>query len=155
MSGILANSSSRPMLGAETAADKSVSNYVAGERITLSTTPTGTAYAWSLAAPTSSSVARSALSAETGASVTFVPDVGGTFMVTCVVDSTTTYVIRMTAQSAAIAEPVEAIRFSPRTDASIPAPAAGVAMYYSSDQDALCVKDPDGDVSTVDLTAVP
>ena len=60
----------------------------------------------------------------------------------------------MTAQAAAIAEPVEAVRFSPRTDASIPAPAAGVTMYYSSDQDALVVKDPSDDVFTVDVTAV-
>ncbi len=143
------------MLGAETAADKSVSNYVAGERITLSTTPTGTDYVWSIAQPSGSSRARSALSAETGASVTFAPDVGGTYLVTCVVDSTTTYVIRITCQAAAIAEPVEAVRFSPRTDASIPAPAAGVTMYYSSTQSALVVKTAAGTVYTVNLTAVP
>lgn len=154
MSGVIANSASRPMLGAETSADKSVSGYVAGERITLSTTPTGTDYAWSIAQPSSSSTARSALSAETGASVTFTPDVGGTFMVTCIVDSTTTYVIRMTVQAATVSEPVEALRLSPRTDASVPAPAAGVTLYYSSTQGALCIKTTADAVFRVDLTAV-
>jgi hypothetical protein len=143
------------MVGAETAADKVVSGYVAGERVALSVTPTGTTYAWAIAQPSASSRARSALSSETGASVTFVPDVGGSYAITCLVDGVTTYVLRLTCQAAAVAEPVEAVRFSPRSDASIPAPAAGVAMYYSSDQDALCVKDPAGDVFTVDLTAVP
>ncbi len=143
------------MLAAETAADKTVSGYVAGERITLSTTPTGTDYVWSSTAPSGSSVTRSALSGSSGASVTFAPDVGGTYLVTCVVDSTTTYVIRITCQAAAIAEPVEAVRFSPRTDASIPAPAAGVTMYYSSTKSALVIKTPAGTIYTVDLTVAP
>lgn len=143
------------MSAGDTSVDKVASGYVAGERVALSVTPAGTNYQWSSAAPGGSSLARSALSADTGAAVTFAPDVAGTYLVGCIVDGVTTYVIRLTVQAAAVAEPVEAVRFSPRSDASIPAPAAGITMYYSSDQDALCVKAPDDSISTVDLTAVP
>jgi hypothetical protein len=143
------------MTTGETSADNVVSGYVAQERITLGVTPAGTTFAWSVAQPSSSSRARSALSSGSGANPTITPDVGGTYTITCLVDGSITYVLRLTVQAAAVAEPVEAVRFSPRTDASIPAPAAGITMYYSSDQDALCVKAPDDSVSTVDLTAVP
>lgn len=153
MAGILANAASQTMLSGDTTADNVVSGYVAGERVTLSVTPSGTDYAWSIAIPSSASASRSALSDDTAVSTTFTPNVGGTYTITCIVDSTT-YVLRLTAQAAAVAEPVEAVRFSPRTDNSIPAPATGVSMYYSSDQDALCIKDAAGDVFTVDITAV-
>lgn len=153
MAGILANSVSKTMSAGDTSADNVVTNFVAGERITLSTTPTGSAYAWTISAPSGSSAARAALYGDTEASPFFTPDVGGTFLVTCSCDGTN-YVLRITTQAAAVSEPAEALRFSPRSDTTIPAPAAGVALYYSSDQNALCVKDASGAVFTVNLTAV-
>ena len=151
MAGITATSASASV--SSPTVDNTASGFVAGERVTLGTSPSGTSYQWGMAAPTAPSVARSRLSTETAAAPTFVPDVGGTYALSCVVDGTS-YALRITVQSPTIAEPVEAVRFSPRTDSSVPAPAAGVTMYFSSDQDALCVKDSSGDVSTVDLTAV-
>lgn len=142
MAGITAASASNTLLSGATSADKTSSGWVAGERVTLATTPTGTDYAWAIAQPSASSRSRSALSAETGASVMFTPDVGGTYAITCIVDSTTTYVLRLTCQAASISEPVEAIRFSPRTDASIPAPAAGWSVYFSSTLGTWVAKDP-------------
>lgn len=155
MAGILANSASKTMVAGDTSADKVVSNYVAGERILLTVAPTGTTYAWSSSAPSSSSAARSALSADSGASVFFTPDVGGTYLITCTVDGATVYVIRITVQAAAVAEPVEAVRYSPRADSTVPAPAAGRAMYFSSDQNAMVTKDPSGTIRTLDETVVP
>jgi len=128
---------------------------VTGERVTLGVNPSGTTFQWGIAQPSASSRSRAGLDDTTSAVPTFVPDVAGTYAITALVDGVTTYQLRITVQSVSIAEPVEAVRFSPRGDSTIPAPAAGVTMYYSSDQDALCVKDPNGDVSTVDLTAVP
>ncbi|UOF77314.1 ubiquinol oxidase subunit [Caudoviricetes sp.] len=153
MAGITAFAASNSLPSGNTSADKTSSNWVAGERITLATSPTGSVYSWAIAPPSASSRARSALSAGSGASVTFTPDVGGTYLITCDVDGTQ-YALRLTVQAAAVAEPVEAVRFSPRSDASIPAPAAGLTMYYSSDRNTLCVKASDDSVSTVDLTAV-
>lgn len=155
MAGITANSASKTMTGGDTSADKVVTGYIAGERITLAATPSGTTYAWQLAAPNTSAVARSALSSTSVAGVTMMPDVAGTYVVSCLVDGATLYVIRITVQAAAVAEPVEAVRFSPRSDASIPAPAAGVTLYYSSDQDALVTKAPNGDIAIVDVTVLP
>ncbi len=143
------------MLAAATSADNSVSGRVTGEQITLTVSPSGSDYQWSLAMPSGASQARSALSAETGASVTFTPNAAGVFTAVVLVDSTTSYTLRISITSTAISTLVETIRLSPKTDASVPAPSAGMMLYYSSDQDALCVKDPDDAVSTVDLTAVP
>lgn len=135
-------------------ADAVSTGYVTHERVTLSTNPTGTSYSWGMSAPIGSAVSRSALSSYDTASPTFIPDVAGVYVLTCTVDATT-YTLRVTATSTSFAQLVEAVRFSPKTDASVPTPAAGLTMYYSSDQTALCVKDSAGDVSTIDLTAVP
>lgn len=153
MAGILAVSAEQVMTAPDTAVDKSVSGYVTNSQITLSTTPTGSSYSWAIAKP-SGSTARAALSSATAEAPVFTPDVPGYYTVSVVVDSTTTYVIRISVTQTAITTSYEAIRLSPKADASVPAPALGVAMYYSSDQDALVIKDAAGDVYTVDLTAV-
>jgi hypothetical protein len=155
MAGITAAAASKTLLSGDTSADKVSSTWVTGERITLGVTPSGTTYQWGQAAPSGSRLARSALSSDIGASVTFTPDVGGTWTITCLVDGVTTYSLRLVVAAAAIAEPVEAVRFSPRADSTIPAPAAGRTMYFSSDQNALVTKDPSGVIRTVDETAVP
>jgi hypothetical protein len=155
MAGITAASASETLAAGDTSADHAVGGFITGESILLGTSPTGTDYEWALTQPAASSRARSALSAETGATVTFTPDVAGYYVLTATVDSVTAYILRIAVTSTAISQLVEAIRFSPKTDSSVPAPALGLTMYYSSDQDALCVKDPDDAVSTVDLTVVP
>lgn len=145
MAGIIAASVSRPMLGAETAADKATSGYITLETITCSTTPTGTNYVWSQTKPAGSTV-RSDLSASTGASVTFTPDIEGQYLVTCVVDSTTTYVIRMAAVNISAVSTVGTIRLLPLADSQVPTPATGRTVYYSSTQNAVVEKRPDGTV---------
>lgn len=142
------------MASGDSAADKSVSGYVTNETITLSTTPTGSAYSWGISKP-AGATARSDLSSSSSASPSFTPDVAGYWVVTCTVDSTTTYVIRVSVTQVAITTSYEAIRLSPKEDADVPTPALGCAMYWSATQDALAIKDSAGDVYTVDVTAVP
>lgn len=155
MAGILCNSASKTMVSGDTSAEDVETGYLAGERITLATSPSGTNYVWGLSVPTTSAVRRSQLSSSTAAAPTFTPDVAGMYVVTCVVDGSTTYVCRLDVTSAAVPTTYDAIRLPPKTDASIQAPAAGAILYYSSDQDAFCIKLPDDSVSTVDLTVVP
>lgn len=152
MAGILASSASVTMVSGDTSADNTFSGYVTGERITLSTTPTGTVYSWGQSIPSASATARSGLSSTTAAAPTFTPDVAGTYVITVDVDGTD-YVLRITVQSAAIAEPIEATRYSPRADTTIPAPAAGVSLYYSSTHDGLAIKDPDDNVTPLGMSA--
>lgn len=135
MSGILANSSSSSMLAAATSADNSVSGRVTGEQITLTVSPTGTTYQWSLAIPSASTPARSALSSSTGASVTFTPDVAGVWTVVCLVDGSESYTLRITVTSTAVSTLTEAIRQSPKADATVPTPARGMCLYFSDDQE--------------------
>lgn len=149
MAGITATSASANV--SSPSPDNTASNYVTGERVTLGTTPSGSSFQWDLSAPSGSSIARSALDNDTDAAPTFVPDVGGTYTITCLVDGVTTYALRITVQSVSISEPVEAVRFSPRADTTIPAPAAGVTMYYSSTHSALVVKDAANVVKPVTL----
>lgn len=153
MAGILANSASVTMTAGDTAADNTRAGYVVNEQITLSVTPTGTTYAWGMAKP-GGATSRSDLSDTTSASIVFVPDYAGTWTITCLVDSTTTYVLRVTATAVAITSVANAHRFSPTTNASIPAPATGLTLYCSSDaSNKLRIKNPSGSVLALDAVS--
>ena len=154
MAGIKWASASLVMADGDTAADKSISGLVVGERATLSTTPTGTVYSWSLAIPSASAAARSALDDDDAARPKFTPDAAGTYTITCTVDGTS-YSLRATVASVTIAESAQAIRFSPIADTTIPTPSQGVTVYYSSTQSSLAFKDDAGDVYTIDATVAP
>lgn len=132
MAGILANSASVTMTAGDTAVDNTRAGYIVNEQITLSVTPTGTTYAWGMAKP-GGATSRSDLSDVTSASITFVPDYAGTWTITCVVDGSTTYVLRVTATAVAITSVANAHRFSPTTNSSIPTPATGMTLFCSSD----------------------
>lgn len=150
MAGILANSASETMVSGDTSVDNTRAGYVVGEQITLSVTPTGSTYVWGLSRP-EGATSRSDLSDKTDVSPVFVPDFPGVWLVTCVVDSTTTYVIRLTATAIAITSVANAHRFSPTTNNSIPAPATGLTLYCSSDaSNQFRVKNTSGTVLSLD-----
>jgi hypothetical protein len=151
MPGLLANSASKTQT--VTSADATSTGYVTGERVVLTTTPTGTDYAWAISLPSGSSPVRARLSSATAAAPTFTPDIGGTYTIVCTVDGSTTYVLRITVTAIALSVPTEVLRLAPVADASVPAPAVGLALYYSATQSALCVKNAAGAVFPVDLGA--
>jgi len=131
MAGILANSATQTMVIGNTAADNTFGTFVTDEQITLATTPTGSTYVWGVSRP-SGATGRSALSSSTDAAPVFTPDVPGLWVLTCVVDSTTTYVLRTTVVQVAIVTSQQAFRCLPIADASVPSPAAGEMLYFSS-----------------------
>lgn len=152
MAGILANSASETMLSGDTATNNARAGYVVGERITLSTFPTGTTYAWGMSKPGGSS-SRSDLSDATVASPVFVPDYAGTWTITCIVDNTT-YVLRLTATAVAITSVANAHRFSPVPNNSVPSPATGLTLFCSSDAaDQLRAKNTSGAVRSLDAVS--
>lgn len=132
MAGIIASSATKTMASGDTSADGSVSGYIVGEQITLSTTPTGTNYSWGEAIPSASATARSKLSATTGASVTFTPDVAGYYTITCIVDSLTTYVLRLSVTQATAAVSTGATNYPPVVAGSVPSPQTGVTIFVDS-----------------------
>lgn len=153
MAGILANSASETMTAGDTAVDNARSGYVVGERVTLSTTPTGTTYSWAMAKP-GGATSRSDLTDTDTASPTFVPDYAGTWTITCIVDGSTTYVLRITATAVAITSVANAHRFSPTANNSIPAPALGLTLFCSSDANSqLRVKNAAGAVLALDAAS--
>lgn len=151
MAGILANSVS--VSHTSSTADDTNAGYLNQERITLTTLPTGTTYQWAMSKPVASG-AVAKLSSDSAASVSFIPDVAGYYVITCTVDSTTFYVLRISVTDTVAATAREALRLQPKADAQIATPSSGVALYYSSTQDALAIKDSSGNVHTVDITAV-
>lgn len=151
MAGIVATSLTTNN-SSTTSADSSISGYIAGEAITLTTTPTGTSYAWTLSVPGGSS--RTSLTSDDASSSRFVPDVDGYYVVTCTVSGSTVYVLRIAVAAIGTVNSISALRAQPLTDAQVPTPATGVTIYYSSTQSALSFKDTAGDVFTIDSTAV-
>lgn len=147
MSGILAVSVSVPTPG--TANPNVVAGYVVGEQIALSTVPSGSSYVWSQSIPAGSTPLRAGLTATSGASVNFTPDIVGEYVVACVVDGTTTYVIRLTVIAATVAAAVTGTRYLPVTDGSVAAPSTGCVLYFSSTTSKLSVKFPNNSIQTL------
>ena len=136
MAGILANSASATMLAGDTSADNAVSGYLTAERITLSVSPTGSDYAWTLSAPSSSATARSALDDDDDDTPSFIPDVSGYYVVTVTVDSDI-YILRISVAQTAVTDARDGIRLGAMGDAQFTAPATGRIIYESSDQSGL------------------
>ncbi|MHC4648224.1 MAG: hypothetical protein ACYTBJ_22420, partial [Planctomycetota bacterium] len=105
-------------------------------------------YLWTQAVPDASAEARSALKgAVTGASVRFTPDVAGIYSVTCTVDGSTTYVLRIDVVALAVTRFADASRFPQRANATVPAPTTGSALFHSEEEGGLSVKTPGGTVT--------
>lgn len=139
MAGILANSASVSMLVGSP--DANQDGYLSGEQITLTVTPGASSVQWSAAKPTSS-LDSSELSADTGHSVTFTPDVGGYYVFVALVDGTTTYVLRIAVTEVAAVVPYEALRMIPTDSDTVPTPVMGGAVHESIDGTGLVVKRP-------------
>ena len=153
MAGILANSASKQMVSGNS--PETVIGYVAKEQITLSVTPTATAWTWAMSIPSGSAAAKSALSSTSVASPTFTPDVGGIYTVTFS-SGATSYSLGITVVAPSVSVPVNAILMMPVADASVTAPTIGLKLYCSSTQsNVLCIKNTSGTVYTVNVTAVP
>jgi hypothetical protein len=154
MAGITATSVTTSLVAGDTSTDKNVSGFIVGEKITLGLTSAGTTRKWSLGVPNGSAVAKSALSDTTGTAPYFTPDVAGYYVLTCIIDSVTTYILRIACAAEASVDQSGPSRFAPLADSEVPTPVAGVTLYYSSTQSALCIKTSAGAVRTVNTTAV-
>lgn len=153
MAGITIVTISASVLSAATAVDKTATGFIVGERATLGVT-SGSTFAWSLARPADSS-SNADLSSETAAAPTFYLEVAGYYIVRCLVDGSTEYLLRISVTEPATATVRNAVNYQPVLDAAVPTPTAGVTVYYSSDQSALVYKDAAGDLFAIDVTAIP
>jgi hypothetical protein len=133
------------MVTGDASVDNTQAGFITAEAVTLSTTPTGTDYSWAIAKP-SGATSRSNLSDDDIASPVFIPDVAGTYTITCDVDGTD-YTLRATVTAVAVTSVANGHRFSPVTNTSIPTPALGETLFYSSDSSKLVKKDSSGVVS--------
>lgn len=148
MAGIMANSASETMVSGDTSADNTTSGYLTKESIGLTVTGSGSTFLWSLSKPTASGLT-SALSSTDESSSGFTPDVDGYYVVTCLVDGTTLYVLRVAVADVSPVGTVTALRFLPVANATVPTPAAGATVFYSIEVGGLAKKLADGTVSAI------
>lgn len=151
MAGIVATSVSTNN-AADTDLDKSITGFLSGEQISLSVTPAPSSYLWRFTSPQGSS--RAVLTGDAIASPKFTPDVAGYYLASVTVNSSTVYVLRVQVVSAGAAETVDGLRVLEITDAQAIAPATGVSIYYSTTQGSLAFKRANGDIETINTTAV-
>lgn len=150
--GILANSASKTHTSSS--ADDSASGYLTSEQVTLSVSPTGTTYEWGLSIPSGSVALRSGLTDTDIASPRFSPDVAGYYTLTCIVDGSTLYVLRISVTQAAASTSLEALRLQPKVPAAVTAPSSGSALFHNDTVGLLAVKSSTGTVRTVLARAV-
>lgn len=143
------------MVADDTSPTKTVTGFLVGEQITLTVTPAGTTYAWSQAIPSGATAARSCLSDDSGASVTFTPDASGIFVLVCLVDGVTTYILRASVVNVASTTLEGSLLLQPLLDTQVPTPAVGATLYYSATQDAVSLKLTDGSVVLVSTEMPP
>ncbi len=146
MAGIMANSVSATMIADDTAEDNSSSGYIDKERITLTVTGSGDSFLWSLSKPATSGLACSLASTDQAAT-TFVPDADGYYVITCLVNGTTLYVLRIGVAQVSVVSSLTALRLVPVANSLIPSPAVGATIFYSADLDGVAKKLPNGTVS--------
>lgn len=149
MAGILANSVDVTMVSGDETPDNQVGGFVDDNLITLTVVPSGTSYAWTLSRPSGATI-RSALSATTAAETTFIPDAEGTYLITLVVDGTTTYNLRATVVAVLTGNSNETVRFFGIPSASVPTPLTdAVHLFHQEQTDTLSIKRDDGTVVEV------
>ena len=146
MAGILANSVTGSMVSGDTAVTQTVSGYVSSEQITLSTSPTGSTYAWTLSRPSGTTV-RSDLNNEDIAAPKFTPEAEGSYLVTCTVDGSTVYTVQIGVLAASTSNAVQVLRLQPLKNASVATPSDdSVNVYNSYENAALSLKNDAGTV---------
>lgn len=144
----MANSASAQMVSGDTDIDKAVEGYLARERITLTVTGSPDAVLWGLSKPNSSGSV-SGIDAPTDPTCTFSPDVEGYYVVTCLVDGETLYILRIAVVQVTSISTVGAFRLAPVAEVSVPAPASGATVFYSLDRHAVVAKASDGSITTL------
>jgi hypothetical protein len=145
MAGISAASVTKTHSAASS--DDTATGFLKNEQIALSVSPSGSAYSWSIAIPSDSAPAQSALDDADVAAPKFTPDVPGFYTLTCVVDGATTHVLRIAVVAVAVVRAGEGFNLMPLANSQVPTPKAGVVLYYSTDSSKAVVKDTSGTVT--------
>ncbi len=148
MAGITAISATKTLGSGDTSADNTTSGYVSKEQISLGLTGSPVTALWSLSKPNASG-SSCQLDDETSLTPKFSPNVEGMYVVSCLVDGSTTYILRISAVDTTITSAISAIHFLPCLNSQIPTPRSGRTVFFSSDSGAMSQKLPDGTVSSL------
>lgn len=150
MAGITAQSATKTLAADDTTEDNTVTGFVTKEQIVFGVTGTPASVLWSISKPSASGSACD-LDTRTGLTPVLTPDVADYYTIHCLVDGTTSYILRMAIVSTANASTISALRWLPMSNAQIPAPPTGATQFYSTDLDAMAFKYPDDSVEEIAL----
>lgn len=155
MAGILANSASKTMTSGDTTIDNNESGYVSGEMITLSVVlpapeaVTGLTLEWGLSIPDSARPDRTRLITAGENSMRFTPESGvsGYYVVTVVINQSTSYVIRLGVSEVSQVTVLGALNLMPVLEASVLPPNSGLTLFVDVADNLLKSKDSDGNIT--------
>lgn len=148
MAGITAVSATTTLGASETLPDNSISDFVSKEQISLGLSGSPTTALWSLSKPSRSGSA-TGFDDDTSLRPKFSPDVDGVYVISCLVDGATTYVLRISVLQTSIVNTISCLHFLPCANSQIPTPNSGVNLFYSSDSDSLSIKLSNGTVEEI------
>lgn len=148
MSGITAVSATKSVDAGSTTVDNSVIGFVSKEQISLGLTGSPTTALWSISKPINSG-SYCTISDENSVNPVFTPDVEGIFTVSCLVDGSTTYILRFSIVNIAVTSAISAIHFLPCLNSQIPTPSSGVTVFFSSESGQMSKKSTNGTVSAL------
>jgi len=155
MAGIYGNSVSVVMVAGDTAAENTWDGFLVDEMVTLAVTPAGTSYSWGMSLPNGASSVRAALSSTTAAAPTFTPDVAGEWVLTCLVNGVTTYVLRLGVTAVATVTMPQVARLQAVADSAVSNPSGTTLALYNSATHGLVVKTSAGVIYTISKVVVP
>ncbi len=148
MAGITAQSASKSLLSGETIPDNTTTNFLVKEQISLGISPSPQTVLWSISKPYLSNTT-AYISDNTSYNPVFTPDKDGIYTVSCLVDSTTTYVLRINVLNVSEVTRLSSLHLMPCSSAQIVPPNSGGVLFWSSDTDSLSIKYPNNSVEEV------
>jgi hypothetical protein len=155
MAGLIANSVSVVMVSGDTLPEQTWDGFLVDEMVTLAVTPAGTSYSWGMSLPNGASSVRASLSSTTAAAPTFTPDTAGEWVLTCLVNGITTYVMRLGVTSVATMTFAQVARLQAVADSAVSNPSGTTLALYNSATHGIVVKTSAGVIYTINKTVVP
>ena len=150
MAGITAVSSSFTLGSGSAIPDNSVSGFKNKEQVSLGVTPSPSTILWSISKPYGSNIT-SKISDVNSYNPVFTPDKSGVYTVSCLVNGSDTYVLRINVAETSISTFLSSIHFIPTPNVSVTAPKSGGILFWSQDSDKLSIKNTDDTVDEIQV----
>ena len=149
MSGITAISPNGLVDAGSSSPVNTASGFLTKEQISFGLTGSPMSAIWSLSKPSTSGSACSIIGASSLNPV-LTPDTEGVYVVSCLVDGSTTYVLTLSIVASSSVSTISALHLLPADPVQIPTPRSGATVFFNLLTSEIAAKYPDGNI--VNLT---